>query len=288
MGWMNDTLRYISKESIHRRYHHNLLTFGLLYAFTENFILPISHDEVVHGKGSLLNKMPGDSWQQFANLRCYLAFMFTMSGKKLLFMGCEFGQGDEWSYSKSLDWHLLEYPLQQGVLALVRDLNSLYCSQPALYETDCFAEGFSWIDCHDSDNSVISYIRKAKNPEDFVAVVCNFTPVVREAYRIGVPKDGPYTELLNTDATCYSGSGVGNAGRVDAEPREAHGFPYSLSLNIPPLAAVVLKPFPPEPLAITEEPSELEAVAEQEPGMVVAASGSGKAVDELEIEDSSR
>ena len=176
MGWMNDTLRIMSKDPIHRRYHHNLLTFGLLYAFTENFILPISHDEVVHGKGSLLGKMPGDSWQQFANLRAYFTFMWTMSGKKLLFMGCEFGQGDEWNHNKSLDWHLLEYPYQQGVLTLVRDLNELYRSNPALYETDCFHEGFQWIDCHDSDNSTISYVRLAKNPEDLLVIVCNFTP----------------------------------------------------------------------------------------------------------------
>lgn len=245
MGWMNDTLRYMCKEPIHRRYHHNLLTFGLLYAFTENFILPISHDEVVHGKGSLLSKMPGDSWQKFANLRCYFAFMWTMSGKKLLFMGCEFGQGDEWNHNKSLDWHLLQFPLQQGVLSLVRDLNNLYRSQPALYETDCAGEGFQWIDCHDSDNSIISYVRLARNPDDIVVIVCNFTPVVRKAYRLGVPKDGPYAELLNTDAECYAGSGVGNAGRVDAEAHEAHGRPFSLVLNLPPLGALVLKPLTP-------------------------------------------
>ncbi len=242
MGWMNDTLRYMSKDPIHRRYHHNLLTFGLLYAFTENFILPISHDEVVHGKGSLLNKMPGDSWQKFANLRCYLAFMWTMSGKKLLFMGCEFGQGDEWNHNKSLDWHLLQYPLQSGVQALVRDLNYLYRSQPALYQTDCAGDGFYWIDCHDSDNSTISYVRLARNPEDIIVVVCNFTPVVRPGYRLGVPKGGTYLELLNTDAECYAGSGVGNAGRVDAQPHEAHGRPFSLVLDLPPLATLVLKP----------------------------------------------
>jgi len=262
MGWMNDTLRYISKETIHRRYHHNLLTFGLLYAFTENFVLPISHDEVVHGKGSLLNKMPGDGWQKFANVRSYLTFMWTMSGKKLLFMGCEIGQGDEWNYDKSLDWHLLEYPLQQGIHTLVRDLNALYRSQPALYESDCFPEGFAWIDCHDSDNSIISYIRKSKDNKDFVVVVCNFTPVVREDYRFGVPKDGPYAELLNTDAVCYAGSGVGNAGRVDAQPLPSHGHPFSLSLNVPPLGAVVLRPFPPEPSAIIE--GEAETVATDE------------------------
>ena len=245
MGWMNDTLRYMCKDPIHRRYHHNLLTFGLLYAFTENFILPISHDEVVHGKCSMLMKMPGDSWQQFANLRCYFTFMWTMSGKKLLFMGCEFGQGDEWNYTKSLDWHLLQYPYQQGLQMLVRDLNALYRSNPSLYETDCFPEGFQWIDCHDSDNSIISYVRLARNPEDFLVIVCNFTPVVRRGYRLGVPKGGPYTEVLNTDAGFYAGSGVGNAGRVDAEQHEAHGRPFSLVLDLPPLGSLVLKPFPP-------------------------------------------
>ncbi|MCU0838186.1 MAG: 1,4-alpha-glucan branching protein GlgB [Rhodospirillales bacterium] len=265
MGWMNDTLRYISKEPIHRRYHHNLLTFGLLYAFTENFVLPISHDEVVHGKGSLLNKMPGDSWQKFANIRAYLTFMWTMSGKKLLFMGCEFGQGDEWNCEKSLDWHLLEYPLQQGIYALVRDLNALYRSQPALYETDCFPEGFSWVDCHDSDNSIISYVRKSKDQKDFVIVVINFTPVVREVYRIGVPKDGPYAELLNTDAACYAGSGVGNAGRVDAEATPSHGYPFSLTLKIPPLGAVVFRPFPPEPSAIIDAEAEVVTTGSDEP-----------------------
>jgi 1,4-alpha-glucan branching enzyme len=265
MGWMNDTLRYMCNDPIHRRYHHNLLTFGLLYAFTENFILPLSHDEVVHGKGSLLNKMPGDGWQQFANLRCYFAFMWTMSGKKLLFMGGEFGQGNEWNHKESLDWHLLEFPLQQGILALVRDLNGLYRGQPALYETDCVPEGFEWIDCHDSDNSIISYIRLARDRDDFLVVVCNFTPVVRHGYRIGVPKDGPYAELLNTDAGCYAGSGTGNAGRVDAEPISTHGRPYSLNLVLPPLAALVLKPIPPEPIAeepIAEEPIAAEAQGE--------------------------
>jgi alpha-1,4-glucan:alpha-1,4-glucan 6-glycosyltransferase len=270
MGWMNDTLRYMCKEPIHRRYHHNLLTFGLLYAFTENFILPISHDEVVHGKGSLLNKMPGDSWQQFANLRCYLAFMWTMSGKKLLFMGCEFGQGDEWRYANSLDWHLMEFPLQKGVHSLVRDLNNLYRSQPALYETDCFPEGFTWIDCHDSDNSVISYMRKANDQDDFVVVVCNFTPVVRKAYRIGVPKDGPYAELLNTDASCYAGSGVGNSGRVDADIIGAHGYPHSLILDLPPLGTLVLKPFPPELEQVVEEEEEVAAATTETIGSVVA------------------
>jgi 1,4-alpha-glucan branching enzyme len=242
MGWMNDTLRYMSKEPVHRKYHHDLLTFGLLYAFTENFILPISHDEVVHGKGSLLSKMPGDGWQKFANLRCYYTFMYTMSGKKLLFMGCEFGQGDEWNHNKSLDWHLLDYPLQRGLHTLIKDLNKVYKSNPALYQTDCMPEGFAWIDCHDSENSVISYIRRGRDPNDFVVVICNFTPVVRHAYKVGVPVGGDYAEILNTDAACYEGSGVGNSGRVQAGPEEAHGLPYSLSLVLPPLSALILKP----------------------------------------------
>jgi 1,4-alpha-glucan branching enzyme len=261
MGWMNDTLRYMCKEPVHRRYHHDLLTFGLLYAFTENFVLPLSHDEVVHGKGSLLSKMPGDGWQKFANLRTYYTFMFTMSGKKLLFMGCEFGQGDEWNHNKSLDWHLLDYPLQKGMQSLVRDLNHLYRSQPSLYETDCMPEGFSWIDCHDSENSTISYIRHAKDPSDFIVVICNFTPVVRHSYRVGVPKSGPYAEIINTDASCYEGSGIGNAGRVNAEEYGFHGRPYSLCLTLPPLAAIILKPFPEPPVVVVEDSAGSAAAA---------------------------
>jgi 1,4-alpha-glucan branching enzyme len=280
MGWMNDTLRYISKDPIHRRYHHNLLTFGLLYAFTENFILPLSHDEVVHGKGSLLSKMPGDSWQKFANLRCYFTFMWTMSGKKLLFMGGEFAQGDEWNHNKSLDWHLLEYPLQQGVHGLIRDLNNLYRSQPSLYETDCFPEGFQWIDCHDSDNSIISYLRFAKDPDDFLVVVCNFTPVVRESYRVGVPKPGIYVELLNTDAGCYQGSGIGNAGRVDAVESAFHGRPCSLNLRLPPLGAIVLKWVRPEPVVVSEPEPAVEEAPAAEAGAPVASEAKAETKNE--------
>ena len=264
MGWMNDTLRYIAKDPVHRKFHHDLLTFGLLYAFTENFILPLSHDEVVHGKGSLLSKMPGDGWQKFANLRCYYTFMYTMSGKKLLFMGCEFGQGDEWNHNKSLDWHLLDYPLQRGLQTLVRDLNMIYRSNPALHQADCAPEGFAWIDCHDSENSVISYIRRAQDPNDFVVVVCNFTPVVRHAYRIGVPEGGDYAEILNTDAACYEGSGVGNSGRVTAQQEEAHGHPYSLSLVLPPLAALIFKLYPRAGAQPAEEPGNVEETATDE------------------------
>jgi len=287
MGWMNDTLRYMSKEPIHRRYHHNLLTFGLLYAFTENFILPISHDEVVHGKGSLLNKMPGDSWQKFANVRCYFAFMWTMSGKKLLFMGCEFGQGDEWNHNKSLDWHLLDFPLQKGVQSLVRDLNMLYRSQPALYQTDCFGEGFQWIDCHDSDNSIISYVRIARDPDDMVVVVCNFTPVVRKGYRLGVPKGGSYAELLNTDADCYAGSGVGNSGRVEAEAWEAHGRPFSLVLDLPPLGALVLKPdYTPKP--VVEAEPEVVLLAASDTDATIETTETESLDDDAAAQDSTR
>ena len=241
MGWMNDTLRYMSRDPIHRSFHHDDLTFGLLYAFTENFILPLSHDEVVHGKGSLLNKMPGDRWQKFANLRAYLGFMYTHPGKKLMFMGGEFAQADEWSHDRSLDWHLLADPAHVGVQRLVRDLNCLYRSVPALYELDCEANGFGWIDCHDHDASVLSYLRRSKKG-DIAVVVCNFTPTVRHDYRVGVPKGGAYDEVLNTDSTFYGGSDVGNGGRVLADNVPAHDKPFSLSLTLPPLATLILRP----------------------------------------------
>jgi len=242
MGWMHDTLLYMSKEPIHRKFHHNNLTFGLLYAFTENFILPLSHDEVVHGKGSLLGKMPGDRWQKFANLRAYYAFMFTQPGKKLLFMGGEFAQANEWNHDASLDWHLTNDPLHAGVQNLVRDLNWLYRGRGALHQRDCESEGFSWIDCNDSDASVISYIRRGADPNDFVAVVCNFTPVVRHNYRIGVPRTGRYREILNTDSASYGGSNVGNAGAVETQDWASHGMAASLSLTLPPLGVLVLAP----------------------------------------------
>ena len=242
MGWMHDTLQYISKDPIHRKYHHNNLTFGLLYAFTENFILPLSHDEVVHGKGSLLGKMPGDRWQKFANLRAYYAFMYTMPGKKLLFMGGEIAQEREWNHDTSLDWHLLGDSMHQGVQRLVRDLNRLYRERRALHERDCEPEGFSWIDGNDSDASVISYIRRGADPGDFVVVVCNFTPVVRRHYRIGVPHGGRYREVLNTDSMFYGGSNVGNGQMLAALGTPAHGLPDSLSVILPPLGALVLVP----------------------------------------------
>ncbi len=241
LGWMHDTLDYMSKDPVHRKFHHDRLTFGLLYAFNENFVLPLSHDEVVHGKGSLLNKMPGDRWQKFANLRAYFAFQYTQPGKKLLFMGSEFAQEREWNHDQSLDWHVLDDPMHAGMRRLVTDLNRLYCNWPALHELDCEAEGFSWIDCQDCENSIIAYLRRAANGEDFAVTVCNFTPVVRHDYRIGVPSPGRYIERLNTDSTYYGGSNVGNCGVIQAQQIPAHGMPFSLALTLPPLAALVLQ-----------------------------------------------
>lgn len=242
MGWMHDTLGYISKEPIHRKFHHDRLTFGLLYAFSENFILPLSHDEVVHGKGSLLGKMPGDRWQKFANLRAYYAFMYTQPGKKLLFMGGEFAQEREWNHDESLDWHLFGDPLHAGVRQLVHDLNWLYRGKPALHERDCEPDGFSWIDCNDSDASVIAYTRRGVDSHDFVVVVCNFTPVVRRGYKIGVPRAGRYREILNTDSNHYGGTDVGNAGGVWTQGQPSHGMTASLLLDLPPLGVLVLEP----------------------------------------------
>jgi len=243
MGWMHDMLGYMALDPVYRSYHHNSLTFGLLYAFTENFVLPLSHDEVVYGKGSLLGKMPGDIWQQFANLRCLYAYMYGHPGKKLLFMGGEFGQWREWDHDQSLDWHLLEQgPHHKGVQRLVRDLNDLYRSQPALFEVDFDPAGFEWIDCRDGQQSVVSFLRRAKNPDDFVVFVSNFTPVPRFGYRVGVPIGGYYRELLNSDAAIYGGSNLGNIGGTMAEAVPANGHSFSLVLTLPPLATVVLKP----------------------------------------------
>jgi 1,4-alpha-glucan branching enzyme len=214
------------------------MTFGLVYAFSENFVLPLSHDEVVHGKGSILARMPGDEWQRFANLRAYYGFMWGHPGKKLLFMGSEFAQYAEWNHERSLDWHLLDYPLHQGVQRLVRDLNAVYRRYPALHELDVEARGFEWITHEDRENSVFSFIRKADNG-DAVLVLSNFTPVPRHGYRIGVDQPGRYVEILNTDATAYGGSGLGN-GDVHTEPVGAHGRPCSLSLSLPPLATIML------------------------------------------------
>jgi 1,4-alpha-glucan branching enzyme len=241
MGWMYDTLEYISRDPIHRKHHHNQLTFSIWYAFFENFILPLSHDEVVYGKGSLLGKMPGDDWQKFANLRLLQGFMYTHPGKKLLFMGAEFGQRREWTHEESLDWHLLEYPAHQGVQKWMRDLNHFYRSTPALYEVDFEQDGFEWIDFTDWEKSVISYTRKGKTSEDHVLVVCNFTPEVRSSYKIGVPSGGFWKEMLNSDGEEYGGSGQGNLGGVVAEQNPLHGRKYSISLTLPPLSVLVFK-----------------------------------------------
>ena len=241
MGWMHDTLRYMSREPIYRRYHQHDLTFGLLYAFSENFVLPLSHDEVVHGKGSLIGRMPGDRWQKFANLRAYFGFMFTHPGKKLLFMGGEFGQEREWNHDSSLDWHLLSDPFHRGVQDLVRDLNRLYRSSPALHELDGEPGGFEWIEGNDSENCVLSFLRRNRDGDRLVVTVCNFTPVVRHGYRLGVPNAGRYVERVNTDSSLYGGSNVGNAGGVASLPTPSHGRPHSVELTLPPLATVVFE-----------------------------------------------
>ena len=247
MGWMHDVLLYMGKDPVHRKYHHNNLTFGLLYAFNENFILSLSHDEVVHSKGSLINKMPGDEWQKFANLRLLYAFMYAHPGKKLLFMGGEFGQWGEWDHAKGLDWDLLDRPLHKRLKRYVSDLNRLYCSERAFYEVDFKSAGFEWIVADSSDENVIAFMRKAKDPRNCLFFVMNFSPVPYENYRIGVPFPGFYTELLNSDATKYRGSGkVLPSGGVMAEEVPRHGRDFSLSLLLPPLGAVVLKPLPPE------------------------------------------
>jgi 1,4-alpha-glucan branching enzyme len=240
MGWMHDTLQYMCKEPVHRRYHQDKLTFRMLYAFHENFVLPLSHDEVVYGKGSLLGKMSGDDWQKFANLRALYGYMYAQPAKKLLFMGGEFGQWREWSHDGSLDWDLVDYPLHSGVQQWIRDLNRLYRSEPALHELDCEPAGFEWIDCGDAESSVVSLIRKGKSTANLVLMVCNFTPVPRQEYRIGAPHGGFWREALNSDATEYGGSGMGNRGGVDADPWPQHGRPFSLPLTLPPLSALFL------------------------------------------------
>lgn len=238
MGWMNDTLRYMSEDPVNRKYHHDKMTFGLHYAFSENFVLPLSHDEVVHGKGSLIGRMPGDDWQRFANLRAYYGFMWGHPGKKLLFMGGEFAQPSEWNHEQSLDWHLLEYPAHAGIQALIRDLNALYRSLPSLHELDCAAEGFRWIDGGNAEESVFSWVRNGKDGSVPVLVVANFTPVTRTGYRIGVPEAGRWSERLNTDAQSYGGSNQGNAGEVIADAVAAHGCEHSIEITVPPLATL--------------------------------------------------
>jgi len=241
MGWMHDTLEYFRRDPVYRRFHQNALTFRMVYAFSENFVLALSHDEVVHGKGSLLDKMPGDGWQKFANLRLLYGYMWGSPGKKLLFMGGEFGQGQEWSHERSLDWHLLGHPLHAGVAEWVRDLNLALRENPALHAHDFDAAGFEWVDCNDADASVLSWLRHGDHADPDVLVVANFTPVPRDGYRVGVPHGGFWREVLNSDAHEYGGSGVGNLGGRDAEPVPAHGRAFSISLTLPPLGLVFLR-----------------------------------------------
>jgi len=242
MGWMHDTLEYFSLDPIHRKFHQNKVTFGLMYAFTENFVLVLSHDEVVHGKKSLLDKMPGDDWQRFANLRALYGHMWGHPGKKMLFMGGEIGQWWEWNHDDSLPWHLLEYPPHRGLQQYISDLNHLYRSEPALYQVDFDWQGFQWIDLHDSDNSTLTYIRYAQDKHDLVICACNFTPVPRKEYRMGVPRGGVYRELLNSDADIYGGSSMGNGGSVQADPIPRHNQPFSLLITLPPLSVIFFKP----------------------------------------------
>lgn len=242
MGWMHDTLEYFKKDPIYRRHHHNQLTFGLLYAFNENFVLPLSHDEVVHGKGSIFARMAGDRWQKFANLRAYYAFMWAHPGKKLLFMGQEFGQEREWNFDASLDWHLLDDEMHRGVQSVIRDLNGIYRTRPALHQQDFDHHGFEWIDASDTDHSVLSWVRWPKDGTAPIIAACNFTPMVHHGYRIGVPVGGRYRELMNTDSRAYGGSGVSTGEWVEAEQVECHGRPFSLCLSLPPLATVIYAP----------------------------------------------
>ena len=241
MGWMHDTLKYMAQDPVHRKYHHNLLTFRALYGFTENFVLALSHDEVVHGKGSLLGKMPGDDWQKFANLRTLLAYMWCLPGKKLLFMGTEFGQWGEWNHESSLDWHLAEFDRHNGLQRLTGDLNALYRGAPARHKTDGDPAGCDWIDCNDGDQSTLSFVRRTADNRQVMAVVCNFTPVPRPNFRLGVPLPGHWREVLNTDAVIYGGSGQGNLGGVDTVPIPSHDEPQSLVITLPPLAVVVFQ-----------------------------------------------
>jgi 1,4-alpha-glucan branching enzyme len=241
MGWMHDTLDYFSKDPIHRKYHHNELTFRMIYAWHENFVLPLSHDEVVHGKGSLIGKMPGDLWQKFANLRLLFAYMYAQPAKKLLFMGGEIAQWAEWSHDGSLEWHLLQHDSHRGVHGWVSDLNRAYRAEKALHQLDCDPAGFEWIDGSDSEQSMISFMRKSRGEDQIIAVVFNFTPIPRLNYRVGVPRGGYWQEILNSDSESYGGAGFGNLGGTHAEQIVSHGRPHSLNLIVPPLGAVFLK-----------------------------------------------
>ncbi|MHB8253218.1 MAG: 1,4-alpha-glucan branching protein GlgB [Acidiferrobacter sp.] len=241
MGWMHDTLDYMERDALYRKYHHGQLAFSIWYAFQENFVLPLSHDEVVYGKGSLIAKMPGDEWQKFANLRLLLAYMYGHPGKKLLFMGCEFAQWREWSHERSLDWHLLDGFMHQGIQRLIRDLNGIYRREPALHARDCDESGFIWADAADWQQSVLCFFRQGETPDDLVLVICNFTPVVRRNYSLGVPRAGYWEEIMNTDAAIYGGSGQGNLGGAEAVPVSAHGHYHALTLVLPPLAVLCFK-----------------------------------------------
>jgi 1,4-alpha-glucan branching enzyme len=242
MGWMNDTLKYIRHDPIHRKFHHDELTFSLIYAFHENFVLPLSHDEVVHGKGSILDRMPGDLWQKFANLRLLYSYMWTHPGKKLLFMGSDFGQWNEWDFDSSLQWHLLQWDTHQGIKKAVADLNHLVRREKALHQVDFEYRGFEWLDCHDSENSTLSYIRRAKDPSDYLVIACNFTPVPRLQHRLGVPERCWFEEVYNSDSMYYGGSNMGNGAGIMADDIPSHGRPASVQVCLPPLATVVLKP----------------------------------------------
>jgi 1,4-alpha-glucan branching enzyme len=239
MGWMNDTLDYMGRDPVHRRHHHHQMTFGLHYAFSENFILPISHDEVVHGKGSMLARMPGNQWEKFANLRAYYGFMWGHPGKKLLFMGQEFAQAAEWNHDAEIDWACLDHPLHRGMQGLVRDLNRIYAATPALHARDCEGAGFQWIEANDADSSVLAWIRRGGPDDPEVVVACNFTPIERAAHRLGFPQTGPWREAINSDAQCYGGGGRGNLGRVDAIPGASHGQPAHAAVLLPPLSTVI-------------------------------------------------
>jgi 1,4-alpha-glucan branching enzyme len=239
MGWMHDMLEYMALDPVYRKHHHEKLTFRMIYAFSENFVLPLSHDEVVYGKGSLFGRMVGAERERFGNLRLLLSMMYAQPGKKLLFMGGEFGQSREWNHESSLDWHLVETPGHQGVQRLVADLNRLYRAEPALHEEDCDPRGFAWVDPHDHDQSVVTFLRRG-HAEATCLVACNFTPVARHDYRVGVPVAGEWREVLNSDALTYGGTGAGNWGKVETDPVPSHGHPQSVRLTLPPLAAVFL------------------------------------------------
>jgi 1,4-alpha-glucan branching enzyme len=254
MGWMHDTLKYMAQDPIHRSFSHTNVTFRQMYADSENFVLPLSHDEVVHGKGSLLGKMPGDEWQRFANLRLLLAYQYAQSGKKLLFMGCELAPYSEWNHDRSLEWNLLDFPLHKGVQSLTRDLNHLYRDLPALHERDCEAGGFEWIDASDSKNSVLTFLRRAKTTDVVVLVALNFTPVPRPGYKIGTPYGGTWREVLNSDATPYGGSGQGNMGSVVAKPERHHGRSHSIEVTLPPLGALFFVGENPAPSTVRPPP----------------------------------